>query len=73
MEATGWKTLRTQHYRYLIHEDGREMLWDIVNDPFEYQNVVDDPDYGEILDRHRHLLLKKLLKRERPLPRIWPY
>ena len=73
MEATGWKNLRTRRYRYLIHDDGREMLWDIENDPGEYRDVVGEDDYADILTQHRHLLLQRLLMMERPLPRIWPY
>jgi arylsulfatase A-like enzyme len=73
MEQTGWKNLRTEQYRYLIHDDGRESLWDIERDPGEYQDVSTDPAYEAILAAHRHQLLQRLVSRECPLPHIWPY
>lgn len=73
MEHTGWKTLRTAQYRYLIHDDGRESLWDLTSDPKEYRDIVTEPRYQPILAEHRRLLLQKLLAGERPLPRTWTY
>ena len=73
MEATGWKHLRTKRYRYVIHDDGRECLWDVESDPLEYVDVAADEANADILAEHRHLLLQKLLRAERPSARIWPY
>jgi len=73
VEHDGWKALRTADYRYLIHADGRELLWDLTKDPQEYQDVANDADYQSILAHHRRLLLQKLLTMERPRPRIWAY
>ncbi|MCY4526110.1 MAG: sulfatase-like hydrolase/transferase, partial [Anaerolineaceae bacterium] len=73
MEADGWKTLRTARYRYLVHDDGRESLWDLNFDPREYHDVADDRRYCDELSKHRHLLLQRLLSMERPLPRSWTY
>ena len=73
MEANGWKTLRTADFRYLVHDDGRESLWDLGADPREYHDVSGDHRFGEALSEHRHLLLRRLLSMERPLPRTWIY
>jgi arylsulfatase A-like enzyme len=73
MEHASWKNLRTSRYRYLIHDDGREMLWDLVEDPGEYRDVATDPDYAGVLAEHRQQLLQRLLAMERPLARTWPY
>ncbi len=73
MEHHGWKNLRTEGYRYLIHADGSENLWDLQNDPHEYHDVAAQPDYQAILAEHRKLMLGRLLRLERPLARIWPY
>lgn len=71
MEANGWKTLRTATHRYLIHDDGRESLWDLRDDPGEYHDIaVDQPD---VVVSMRGLLLSKLLAIERPLPRAFAY
>lgn len=73
MEFTGWKNLRTDSYRYLVHEDGREMLWDLARDPGEYHDVAGASDYAGALADHRHRLVQRLIALERPIPRVWPY
>ncbi len=73
MEFTGWKTLRTETYRYLIHADGRECLYDLRRPWGEYRDVSTDRVYAQDLADMRHRLLQRLVEAERPLPRIWPY
>lgn len=72
-EGDGWKCLRTDQHRYLIHADGREMLWDLHADPGEYVDVSDSGAYANALTECRQLMLKRLLEIERPLPRAWTY
>jgi arylsulfatase A-like enzyme len=72
-EHTGWKSLRTRTHRYLIHDTGEEALYDVVVEPDGLTNIADLPGSGEALADHRHRLLTRLLQRERPLPRTWPY
>ena len=72
-EAHGWKSLRTRQFQYLIHEDGRENLWDLELDPDAYLDVAESSDYQAALAECRHLLLTRLLAMERPLPRAWTY
>ena len=73
MEHHGWKNLRTSGFRYLVHADGREGLWDLANDPHEYHDVAAEPAYGGVVAQHRKLLLEKLLGLERSLERTWVY
>lgn len=73
MEANGWKTLRSAGFRYLLHADGRESLWDLEADPCEYRDLACDDRYQDVLAEHRRLLLQRLLTMERPLPRTWIY
>ena len=68
-EFTGWKTLRTQDYRYLIHTDGSEQLWDNQGNLI-YPTFPNDEG---VLAEHRHILIQRILDAERPLPRTWPY
>ena len=72
-EGAGWKCLRTALFRYLIHDDGREALWDLLIDPGEYEDVSASREYADGLAECRRLLLKRLLEIERPLPRTWTY
>lgn len=73
MEHSGWKTLRTPQFRYLVEADGRESLFDLASDPGEYHNVADRPEYAETLNEARRRLIQRLIVRERPLSRTWTY
>ena len=73
MEHHGWKNLRTEHFRYLIHADGSEGFWDMRDDPHELHDVAGDAAYQQVLTDHRRILLRRSLELERPLPRTWPY
>ena len=76
-EAQGWKTLRTQRYRYLVHDDGRERLFELHDDADkgrgESREVSGDPFCERVIADQRHHLLARLLLAERPLPRTWVY
>jgi len=72
-EYTGWKTLRTQRWHYVLEADGREMLFDLEKDPSEYHNVADEAASAGPLATLRKALAQRLIAMERPLPRVWPY
>ena len=72
-EAQGWKALRTLHHRYLIHSDGRELLFDLGAEDGDYRDVSGDAQYESLLAAQRHQLLARLLAAERPLPKTWLY
>ena len=72
-EGSGWKSLRSENYRYLAHADGRESLWDLREDPSAYHDVASSADYQTVLAECRQQLLTRLLAMERPLPRAWTY
>ncbi|GAB5491658.1 MAG: sulfatase [Phototrophicaceae bacterium] len=73
VEGTGWKNIRTERFRYLIHADGSESLWDIENDAGEYVDCAKDSDYADDLSQMRQIMLQHLLQRERPKKRTFPY
>jgi len=72
-EMDGWKTLRTDRYRYVVHADGREMLYDLETDPQAYRDIAADPAAASILYEMRLEMVRRLLERERPIPRQWAY
>ena len=71
--TTAWKSLRTESFRYLLHADGTEDLYDLSAEWGDYRDVSADPAYASNLAASRHELGRKLLAAERPLPRAWPY
>ena len=72
-EHDGWKTLRSEGIRYTLHADGRESLYDLRRDLGEYHDVSADPAYAGSLADHRKELARRLIDRERPLPRAAAY
>ncbi len=41
------------NFRYIQYNDGSEELYDIINDPHEWQNIVKKPEFSDILKQHR--------------------
>jgi len=73
MEGTGWKSLRTESHRYIVHADGTERLFDLFTDP-EEENDIHATEAGQRnLGEVRKLMLQRCLMAERPRARIWPY
>jgi arylsulfatase len=72
-EMNDWKSIRTERYRYVVNRAGKETFYDLHTDPEEQKNIAEIAAYGSDLAAHRHLLLTRLLSRERPLSRTWPY
>ena len=55
------RMIRTRNFRYThFIEDGKEELYDLVNDPFEKKNVADLLEYKDQLEYHRNLLQNHL-------------
>jgi arylsulfatase A-like enzyme len=55
------KAIITKQYRYIKYtENGYEQLFDIVNDPEEAENLVDNTKYKSVLKKMRNLLQQKL-------------
>lgn len=47
----GYKAVRTDRYKYIqyVDLDGMNELYDLSGDPYELRNLIDDPDYAEVL------------------------
>ena len=52
------RMLRTERYKYCVYTEGeiRESLVDLKKDPGEMINQAANPEYGEVLNKHRSLL-----------------
>ncbi len=47
--AEGWRGVRTQHYMYARYESKPWVLYDLEKDPFELNNLADDPGSAPLL------------------------
>ena len=72
-EMDGWKALHTSDYRYIAHADGRELLFNLNAPCGEYHDIAERPENADQLAEFRHELVRRLIERERPLARVWPY
>ncbi len=52
------RMIRSQRYKYCAFDDpdSKESLVDMENDPGEMRNLVDDPEFQNVLAEHRRLL-----------------
>lgn len=60
----GYKAVRDNRYKYIHYVDleGMNELYDLTNDPYELQNLVDSPDYARILKEMKKELNRLLVK-----------
>ncbi|MEM1295433.1 MAG: sulfatase [Verrucomicrobiota bacterium] len=47
-QSAGNHGIRTENWRYIHYADGSEELYDMVQDPHEWTNLADDPDYASV-------------------------
>ena len=48
--------VRSENWRYIRHADGSEELYDMRNDPQEFDNLAGDSQYAEVMAEHRRFL-----------------
>ena len=49
----GYRAIRTKRWKYIHYKelDGMDELYDLKNDPYEMENVINRPDSAEVLGR----------------------
>ena len=67
MVNMGYKAVRNERYKYIQYTDleGMNELYDLVNDPYELHNLIDDPAMTKILNDMKEDL-NRLLQQTRP-------
>jgi len=46
-------SIRTENYRYIHYADGSEEFYDMQQDPAEWKNLIEDPNYSKLIEEHR--------------------
>ena len=49
---------RTENYKYVRRVYESDELYDLVDDPHEQHNVINDPAYADILAQHKERMLQ---------------
>lgn len=73
MEGGGWRSIRTENYRYLLKCTGEEELYDLRKPLGDYVNLAENPPHAAALGELRRELARRAIAAERPLPRQWAY
>jgi len=68
-----WAIVRTEDYKYALHTEGREVLFDLGEDPGEHRNLAGEPEAAEALSHMRELALRRSLDARPQLPRQAAY
>ncbi|MBN2138669.1 MAG: sulfatase-like hydrolase/transferase [Sedimentisphaerales bacterium] len=56
-----WRALRDKRYTYAVYRvDKSELLFDNLNDPYQMNNLADDPQHAPTLDSFRRMLAEKM-------------
>ncbi|MBD3181026.1 sulfatase-like hydrolase/transferase [Candidatus Poribacteria bacterium] len=63
-----WRTVRTLEYKYCRNNKGREILFDLKNDPYELNDLANDENYEDILNMMRHEMLSRWFDAEKQFP-----
>jgi arylsulfatase A-like enzyme len=64
------KCVRGERYKYICSGTGRQSeFYDLQEDPNEQVNLYGDPRYAAEIDRHKDLLLDRLMRSEAPYHR----
>jgi arylsulfatase A-like enzyme len=50
--------IRSQQWRYIRYKDGSEELYDRAADPMEWTNLINNPQYGNVVEEHKKWLPK---------------
>jgi len=53
-------TIRTKRYKYYFSSDGEELLFDLVNDPLEFNDLSKDIRYKDILSDMRRRMIARI-------------
>ena len=62
------KMVRTDRWKYVWYQEGDGELYDLVNDPWELNNLYGRPEYWEVVVEHRERLLDWCITTEDTLP-----
>jgi arylsulfatase A-like enzyme len=69
-----WRGIRTKEWIFAYHAKGDWVMYDLINDPYELNNLVDNPEYATKKEELRRKIsaMKKKLGENLPLKGDYP-
>jgi len=61
-----YTAVHTRDYVYAETTDDKSEFYDLKNDPYQLQNVIDDPAYQNLIQQHKELLYKINIQKQVP-------
>lgn len=58
----GWRMCRERDWKYVLSPEKGDMLFNMKLDPWEQQNLIDDPTQAERINRMRRQLLESMMR-----------
>lgn len=55
----GNHAVKTEKYRYIKYAKGGEELYDVVNDPYEWKNIISSKDHQKVVNELKQYLPEK--------------
>lgn len=71
--TSGWRGIRTARYKYARYEDKPWVMYDLLGDPHEMDNLVGLPDYDQLQSQLDSLLHKKMAEINDSWELNWSY
>jgi arylsulfatase A-like enzyme len=67
-----WRAVRDERYTYAKHLDGPEYLFDNIDDPYQQNNLINDPDHRGTRRRLKNYMRKRMNELNDPFkPTTW--
>ena len=72
-DGNEWRAARDERYTYARWIDGAELLFDNVEDPYQLENLVDDPDHRDAYERLSAFVDERMAELNDPFERTTWY
>ncbi|MEH0152735.1 sulfatase [Limibacter armeniacum] len=54
-----YSSVRSEQYRYIQYPNGTQELYDLKQDPYEFENIVEKSDMKEVIEYHQQFIPEK--------------
>jgi arylsulfatase A-like enzyme len=70
---SGWRGIRTKHYKYALYENKSWVLYDLVQDPYELNNLAGRAEFKNLQKRMDKMLTRYMDQSGDSWKQNWTY